>query len=111
MMIRMRYVRRASAPDDSPYPGKRNHEHVEYSAEHEDLNGTEALRQASEIHAQNPIGHAEKAPCNQARSQQITRHAPKPENRNQCDQTKKNHCSQIARERKSVKGRNMVGDD
>jgi hypothetical protein len=111
MIVRMRDVRRPNAPDDGPYPRKRNDEHIEYSTEHEDLNGAEALRKPSEIHAQNSIGQAEEDPRHKARGQQISWHAPKPQNRNECHHSKKNHRSQIARERKSVERRNMVRDD
>jgi len=91
MMIRMRYVRRASAPDDGSKPGKSNHEHVEYSAKHEDLNGAGTLLKASESHTENAISRTEKDPRDKARSQQITRHTPKSQNRKQSDKTKKSH--------------------
>src|SRR5580704_13972436 len=96
MVIRMRYVRRASAPDDGPDPRESNHQHIQYRTEHENLNGAKTLGKARETHAKNTIGQAEKSPRDEARSQQMTRHAPKSENGNHGDETQNSHRGQIA---------------
>ena len=111
MVIRMRYVGRASAPDDGPDPRKSNHEHTQYRAEHEDLNSAKALRKFRETHAKHAIGQAEKKPRDEARSQQMTRHAPKSENGNQGNETQNSHRGQVADKSKAFEQWNTVGDD
>src|SRR5580693_9910523 len=87
MVIRMRHVRRANAPDDGPNPRESNHEHTQHRAEHEDLNGAKTLRKAGKTHAKNTVGQAEKGPRHKARRQQMNRPTPKSENGNHCDET------------------------
>src|SRR5580704_6506093 len=111
MVIRMRHVRRANAPDDGPNPREGNHEHIQYRTKHEDLNGAKTLRKARKTHAKNTVGQAEKRPRDEARSQQMTRHAPKSENGNHCDETQNSHRGQIPHQRKAIEHGNTIGDD
>jgi hypothetical protein len=82
MLIGTRNVCSARASDNGSNPGKSNRKHIEYRTEHENLNGAVPLGKAFEIHAKEAIRQAEKNPCDETRSQQIARHAPKPENGN-----------------------------
>src|SRR5580700_1872419 len=111
MVIGMRHVRRANASDDGPNPRESNDEHIQYRPEHEDLNGAKKLRKARKTHAKNAVAQAEKRPRDQARSQQITRHAPKSEYGNQRNETQNRHRGQIADKRKGIEHRNTIGDD
>src|SRR5579864_1366032 len=111
VVIRMRYVRRASAPDDGSNPRKSHNKHVGYSTKHKDLNSAKARRESCEARAKNPIGHAKKHPRDEARSQQITWHAPEAKYGDQCDESKKTHGRQIARKGKAIEKGNAIGHD
>src|SRR5690348_13269276 len=104
-------MRRASAPDDGSYPGKRNHQHIYYRTEHEDLNRAVTLRKASEVHAKQAIHHTEQKPAKQAGSQQVTGHSPETKNGNQRQQRKENYGCKISQQGKSVEKRYSIRQD
>ena len=111
MMIRMRNVCSTRASNNGSNPGNSDHKHIQYCTEHENLNGAGPLGKAFEIHAKEAIRQAEKNPCDETRSQQIARHAPKPENGNQCEEAKNCDRSQVASEREAIEERNSIGHD
>lgn len=73
--------------------------------------GAKAFLETGKIHAKNAIGEAENEPADQARSEQVARQPPKPENGKQSEEAKKSHCRDIARKREAVKEWNAIGGD
>lgn len=104
-------MRGARSADDRANPRKRRENHVDDDALHENLKGAVPIAKVVVNHAKYAVDKTENHPGDDARGQQISGPAKKPQQRNR--RKKAEHCSasDIALERKTHEERSLIGDD
>src|ERR1700730_5363726 len=107
-VIRMRKVGTSESPEAGADPRERRENHEDDCAERKDLNGAIALREASKMHGETPIGEAENAPRDQAGDQQIARRAQKSQHWYRCDQSQSHGRDEVSFQRVTFERRNAV---
>lgn len=101
-------MRSARFPDTRAQPGKRGGDQVDHGAQHENFERAVPLAQRPEKGAQDPVGHAENTPGNQAGSEQVCGLAEKAQHRDEGQYGDDGRSGEVALHGDAIENRNAI---